>query len=179
MLDEARPTARRYPGPNQVRVARFAFAAAAGVVAAGIDQASKAEALHRLSTEDRIPLIGDLLGLQLAFNAGTVMSLGSSSTWVFTLLGAVAVVVVPVLMARAQSLVTMTGLGLIWGGAAGNFIDRLAAPPGLGMGRVTDFLAYGDLFVGNVADVFLVVGVVIVMARLAFAARPERQIGVE
>jgi len=50
-----------------------------------IDQGSKALALTRLSEHERIPLVGDLLGLQLAFNPGTVMSLGSGSTWVFTL----------------------------------------------------------------------------------------------
>ncbi len=81
-------------------------------------------------------------------------------------------------MLRARSLVTTTGLGLIWGGAAGNLVDRLTAPPALGMGRVTASLAYGDLFVGNLADAFLVLGVLIVLARLVFAPRAESQMGV-
>lgn len=57
-----------------------------------IDQGSKALALTRLSEHERIPLVGDLLGLQLAFNPGTVMSLGSGSTWVFTVIGTTATI---------------------------------------------------------------------------------------
>ena len=48
---------------------------------------------------------------------------------------------------------------VFWGGAVGNLVDRLLNPPSFGQGQVTDFLAYGDLFVGNVADVFVVAGV--------------------
>lgn len=47
----------------------------------------------------------------------------------------------------------------MWGGAVGNLLDRLLAPPGFGRGHVTDFLAYGNLFIGNLADVILGVGV--------------------
>ena len=52
-------------------------------------------------------------------------------------------------------------IGLVWGGAVGNLLDRLFAPPGFGRGHVTDFLAYGNLFIGNLADVALGAGVIV------------------
>ena len=63
-------------------------------------------------------------------------------------------------------LLLLVGLGLVLGGAVGNLVDRLLNPPSFGQGQVTDFLAYGDLFVGNVADVFVVAGVGLVCLNL-------------
>ena len=58
-------------------------------------------------------------------------------------------------------------LGMVLGGAVGNLVDRLGNPPAIGQGHVTDFLAYGSLFVGNIADVFVVAGVGLVCLNLA------------
>jgi signal peptidase II len=126
-----------------------------------IDQASKAAALSGLSETERIPLLGDLLGLQLAFNPGAILGLGSGSTWLLTLLGVAAVVVLFIAALRARSVWWAVGIGFILGGALGNVIDRLFAPPGFGRGYVTDFLAYGNWFIGNLADVALGIGVLI------------------
>jgi signal peptidase II len=145
---------------------RLAVAAVLAIVVAGIDQLSKAIALAELSTTERIPLLGDLLGLQLAFNAGTVMSLGSGSTWVFTIVSSAAAVAIPIAIVRMRSRLARAGLAVVWGGAVGNLIDRLFAPPGFGVGRVTDMLAYGDLFIGNLADVALGVGAVLLVVGL-------------
>ena len=56
---------------------RFAVACLAAAVVVLVDQATKAAALGGLSQEERIPLLGDLLGLQLAFNPGAILSSGS------------------------------------------------------------------------------------------------------
>jgi lipoprotein signal peptidase len=53
---------------------RFAVACLAAAVVVLVDQATKAAALGGLSQEERIPLLGDLLGLQLAFNPGAILS---------------------------------------------------------------------------------------------------------
>ena len=76
--------------PNRPRHLAVAAIVAAGIVV--IDQATKAAALATLSEETRIPLLGDLFGLQLAFNPGAILSLGSGFTGVLTLVGAGAVV---------------------------------------------------------------------------------------
>lgn len=134
----------------------------AALVAGGtllLDQSSKALARSVLPQDARVPLLGDLLGLQLAFNPGTILSLGSGATWVFTVVGVVAVVVLGRLAARARSKGWTVAFGLTWGGALGNLVDRLLGEPSFGRGRVTDFLAYGELFIGNLADIALAIGV--------------------
>lgn len=145
--------------PAQARRFATACVVAAGVVL--IDQTSKAAALSGLSETERIPLLGNLLGLQLAFNPGAILGLGSGSTWLLTLLGVAAIVVLFIAALRARSVWWAAGIGFILGGALGNVIDRLFAPPGFGRGYVTDFLAYGNWFIGNLADVALGIGVLI------------------
>ena len=156
---------------DREQIRRFAFAclAAAGVVV--IDQATKAAALSGLSQDERIPLLGDLLGLQLAFNPGAILSLGAGYTWVLTLFGIGAVGLLMVVALRARTRGRAIGVGLILGGAIGNLIDRVFSPPGFGVGHVTDFLAYGDLFIGNLADVALGAGVIVLALSLWSAKR--------
>ena len=145
---------------------RFAIACtfAAGVVI--IDQGTKAAALSTLSEYERIPLLGQFLGLQLAFNPGAILSLGAQFTWLLTVLGVGAVILLVIAAARARTVWWAVGLGFILGGAIGNLIDRLFSPPGFGIGHVTDFLAYSDWFIGNLADVALGIGVIILAGHM-------------
>lgn len=151
---------------DRERVRRFGIACVVAAVAVIIDQASKAWALRVLSERERIPLLGELFGLQLAFNPGALLSLGASATWLITLLGSVMTVVLLIAASRARTIGWAIGIGLILGGAVGNLVDRLFSPPAFGRGRVTDFLAYGDWFIGNVADVALGAGVIVLLASL-------------
>ena len=69
----------------------------AGALALGglvllIDQGTKAWAEATLTVSERLPLIGDLLGLQLAYNPGAAFSFGEGSTWVFALVAVAATV---------------------------------------------------------------------------------------
>lgn len=137
------------------RSRRLVTACLVALSMAVIDQGTKALALAQLSEQERTPLVGDLFGMQLAFNPGTIMSFGSSSTFVFTVIGTVAVIALFYAAWRATSTTWAVAIGFVWGGAAGNLIDRLFAPPGFARGHVTDFLAYGNLFIGNIADVAL------------------------
>ena len=147
--------------PNRPRHLAVAAIVAAGIVV--IDQATKAAALATLSEETRIPLLGDLFGLQLAFNPGAILSLGSGFTGMLTLVGAGAVVWLIIAALRARTAGLAVAFGFILGGALGNLIDRLFSPPGFGVGHVTDFLAYGTLFIGNLADVALGIGVILLL----------------
>lgn len=136
-----------------------------------VDQASKALALAHLSETERIPLVGDWFGLQLAFNTGASFSLGSDSTLLISIVGVLAVIGLSIALWRTRSLLWASGFGLVIGGAVGNLIDRLLADPGWGHGPVTDFLAYGNWFIGNIADVVIGVGVGIMV--LAVIRRPD------
>ncbi|CAM5457634.1 MULTISPECIES: signal peptidase II [unclassified Leifsonia] len=157
---------------TSVRRALFLLACGVAGGAVLIDQGTKALAAAQLSEVGRIPLLGDWLGLQLAFNPGTVMSLGSDSTWMLTIIATVASVALLIAATRVRSTGWAVAIGLLWGGAIGNLLDRLFAPPGFGRGHVTDFLAYGNLFIGNLADIALGVG--LGLALLLYLRRPHQ-----
>lgn len=152
-------TEGEHPRLHRDRHRRLAMACLVALTIAVVDQSTKALAIAQLSTRERIPLIGDLLGLQLAFNPGTIMSLGSGSTWVFTIVGTAATIALFYAAWRVTTTGWAVALGFVWGGAIGNLLDRYLAAPRFGRGHVTDFLAYGNLFIGNLADVALGVGV--------------------
>ncbi len=58
---------------------------------------------------------------------------------------------------RAKGKVGVAIFGLALGGALGNLSDRVFRPPGPGRGEVVDMIGYYHWFVGNVADVAIVV----------------------
>ncbi|MFI2752637.1 signal peptidase II [Cellulomonas sp. P22] len=128
-----------------------------------IDQLTKAWVLQALVEGEAVPVLGDLLSLQLLFNPGAALSIAEGMTWVLTLVALGVVVVVVRIARRLGSTGWAVALGLLLGGALGNLGDRLFREPGVGRGRVVDFIAYGDLFVGNVADIAIVAAAGLIM----------------
>ena len=121
-----------------------------------VDQATKTWALAVLTEGERTPVLGDLLGLTLVFNPGAALSIATGMTWILTLAAVAVTVVVLRVSSRLGSRTWTVALGLLLGGAVGNLIDRLLREPGFARGEVVDFIAYGDWFVGNVADIAIV-----------------------
>jgi signal peptidase II len=129
------------------------------------DQASKLWLLFVFELARGAVRVTPFFDLVLAWNTG--ISYGwfqtDSALGQVVLLGfkVVAVVVLSIWMARSQTRLATTALGLIIGGAIGNAIDRLA------YGAVVDFahfhvkLGENDLswYVFNLADTAIVVGV--------------------
>ncbi len=148
------------------------FAMLVAVVA--IDQATKAWALSSLTRGESIPVLGDFLQWTLVFNPGAAFSFFTDSTIWLTILAILAVIAVGVALTRTRSVLWAVTLGAIGGGAAGNLIDRFAQDPGGGEGHVIDFINNG-WFVGNVADIALVVGVIVV-AILEFTGVPFKPV---
>ena len=126
------------------------------IVVVAVDQATKAWALSALTEGERTPVLGDLLGLTLVFNAGAALSIATGMTWILTLAALAVTVVVLRVASRLGSRAWAVALGLLLGGAVGNLIDRLVREPGVARGEVVDFIAYADWFVGNVADIAIV-----------------------
>lgn len=147
--------ARRHGAPLGRRIG---VAALIGILAILSDQATKTWALGSLEEGRRIPLIGELLSLQLVRNSGAAFSLGASSTWIFTLFALVILAALGYALGRTGRMRTAGAIGLLMGGALGNLIDRLIQPPSFGQGHVIDFINYGGFFVGNAADIWIVVG---------------------
>src|SRR5262245_23730476 len=118
-----------------------------------VDQLSKYWAVSALSDGVGITVIPRLIRLRLLLNPGAAFSIGTGTTWVFTLTAAAAVAVVLYVGRRLRSPAWTVVLGAVLGGATSHLLDRLFRAPGFAQGHVVDFIDYGGLFVGNVADI--------------------------
>jgi signal peptidase II len=125
-----------------------------------IDQISKWWAVAALGDGTVIPVIGDLIRFVLVYNPGAAFSIGSDFTWVFAVAAAAAVVWITTLTWRVESRGWMVALGLLLGGAVTHLGDRLFREPGFARGHVVDFIGYGNLFIGNVADIAIFAGAI-------------------
>lgn len=171
--EHSRPSSR-----NRSKTApRRALGITVAIAALGLllDQGTKAIATAQLEPGSRVALLGDLLGLTLVYNPGAAFSIGSGTTWVFTVLASIAAVVTIGFATRLRGVRWGVTLGLILGGAVGNLIDRLVNPPSVGNGHVTDFIAYGNLFVGNVADILVLAGVALLCLLLVTSDGQEQR----
>ncbi len=126
-----------------------------------IDQATKFWAEANL-TNQSVQVIGDLLRFRLAYNDAAAFSLGVGATWVLTLISTVAVTAMLIYGPRIKTSYWALIGGFILGGAAGNWIDRAFKAPEFFNGHVVDFIQIPFNFaIFNLADTFLVVGVIL------------------
>jgi signal peptidase II len=151
----------------------FWFVIAIAVVVVLVDQLTKLWAVTTLSLDSSVPVIGDFIRFQLIYNSGAAFSMGTNSTWVFTIIAAVAVIVIGWYAWRVESKLWMLALGLLLGGAATHLGDRLFRPPAFGQGHVVDFIGYGNFFIGNVADIILFCGAVMLVVLALTGVRPQ------
>lgn len=127
-----------------------------------IDGATKLWALNNLSRQFAEPVVGDYFRLVLGYNTGVAFGMfANGGNWPLIITGVIIVILV---VWFSHSLYSgqfppqaVWPIGLILGGAIGNFIDRLFD------GRVVDFLDFGlgsmrwPTF--NMADSFILIGV--------------------
>jgi signal peptidase II len=140
--------------------------ALAALAVFALDRASKFAVLERFGGEDVAPKpLMPFLDLALQWNRGISFSFFRQDTplgvWLLIGFTLAATALLAAWLWRTTSLMAGLGLGAIIGGALGNACDRLA------YGAVVDFLdlhAFGrHLFVFNVADAAINVGVAILM----------------
>jgi signal peptidase II len=139
-----------------------------------LDQVTKAIALQQLAPGVAIPVVDGVLSLTLVMNTGLAFGLlaGLPATWRW--LVALSSLVALIVLARVAARVLAAGgwparlsVGLIFGGAVGNLIDRAR------FGAVVDFVDahyrgyHWPAF--NVADSGITVGVVLLALHLMFA----------
>lgn len=175
--DPPTAAARAVAPPRRRRLVLSLVTVAVAVLA--VDQVTKQWALAALDEGVRQPVLGDLLGLQLLFNPGAALGLSTGTTWPLTLVAVAVTVVIVRVSRRLGSGLWALALGLLLGGALGNLGDRLFRQPGFGRGHVVDFIAYADWFVGNVADVAIVVaaGLLMVLSLRGVRLDGTRDIG--
>lgn len=136
---------------------------AASVVLA-LDLLTKYLAVDMLSDREPVRLLGGAVYLVLTRNSGAAFSLGQQYTFVFPAVTAAVVTWIVWMARRLRSVPWAVALGLVLGGALGNFMDRVFRAPGPFVGHVVDFISvfddHGQVFpVFNVADSALVTGV--------------------
>jgi signal peptidase II len=153
---------------------RIAAVLGIGAAVAVIDQLSKQAALWHLDPHQPLPLVGDLVGLQLAFNTGAAFSLIDGNTWILSIVSAAVVIGVVIRVVAGIPPRYVIGSGLLLGGAAGNLFDRLVRGDRFGSGVVVDMINYGGVAIGNVADVAILAGVVLLAVRYARTEPPKR-----
>lgn len=144
------------------------------------DQLSKIEVERRLAEYERFPVVDGFFYVTHVRNPGAAFGLFADASpelrmFVFALVSLVAAyVIVTFFVSLAPGdRVSALALGLILGGAVGNFLDRILR------GAVLDFLHF-RLWGGytwpdfNLADVFIVVGVAALMLELLAAEGAAR-----
>ena len=164
MADETAPAARVEPVRFAGRALAVLGLTAALVVAA--DLVTKYLAVAHLTDRSPVRVLGGLIYLDVTRNSGAAFSFGTGYTWVFPLVTIVVLGWIGWLARRLRSVPWAIGLGLVLGGALGNFGDRLFRAPGFLVGHVVDFIslfgpnaAHWPIF--NLADSALCCGVVL------------------
>jgi signal peptidase II len=137
------------------------------------DQLTKKAALAHLDPARPVVMIPDFFHLVLVMNPGVAFGIfagvPSGWRWIVTLFSLTALMLLASLAFRVLprgSVVARVAIGLVFGGAAGNLLDRWR------FGAVVDFI---DVFwrgyhwpAFNVADSAITVGVCLLAAELAF-----------
>jgi signal peptidase II len=126
--------------------------AAVGLVVLGLDQLTKALALHGLTPGEPVNVIGSLLKFNLIRNPGAAFSLGTSYTPVISAIQIIVAVGVVWLSRRLGSVGWAVAFGFLFGGAVGNIVDRIFRAPSPFHGHVVDFLQTPHWAIFNVAD---------------------------
>jgi signal peptidase II len=143
---------------------------AVAVAAIVADQLTKHVVSQELAVDESVHVLGPF-SIRHVQNSGIAFGLFSSATIVVTFLTAVAVGWMLVFFARSGSRhpVLPAALGLLIGGSVSNLVDRVR------LGHVTDFLDFDRWPAFNLADTFIVVGVVILLLALIATDRRPKQ----
>jgi signal peptidase II len=143
------------------------------VAAVLADQVTKHVVVSSLALDEEVHVIGPL-SIHHVQNSGIAFGLFASATALVTIVTAAAVVWMVWFFARSGSRhpVLPAALGLLIGGSLSNLVDRIR------LGHVTDFIDFRYWPAFNLADSFICIGVVMLLAAL-FAAdkapRPPRR----
>ena len=144
--------------------------AAIGFAAIAADQLTKYIVTSQLQLDEGLHVVGPFW-IHHVQNSGIAFGLFASATAAVILLTGVAVSAMLIFFARsgARHPILPVALGLVIGGSLSNLLDRVR------LGYVTDFLdlRYWPAF--NLADSFIVIGVLVLLAALVFAERQPRR----
>lgn len=130
------------------------------------DQVTKHIVVGTLSLDDSVHVIGPL-SIHHVQNSGIAFGLFGSATAAITIVTSLAVIWMVVFFARSggRHPVLPAAFGLLIGGSLSNLVDRIR------LGHVTDFIDFKYWPAFNLADSFIVLGVLILVAAMLGADR--------
>jgi signal peptidase II len=134
------------------------YGTAAGVLA--LDQVTKSLVIANLKGNPPVRIFGDAVRLVYATNPGGAFSLFTGFPLFFAVMAVVVMGGIIHFSRRTSSAAVMGVLGLLLGGALGNFTDRLLRGDTLLHGQVVDFVDVGPWPVFNVADSAVTIGAI-------------------
>jgi signal peptidase II len=143
--------------------------AAIALAAVAADQLTKHIVASQVQLDDGVHVLGPLW-IHHVRNSGIAFGFFSQATAVVIVLTAIAVAWMLVFFARsgARHPILPVALGLVIGGSTSNLLDRVR------LGYVTDFLDFRWWPAFNLADSFIVVGVLVLLATLVLSERDPR-----
>lgn len=139
-----------------------------------LDWATKWLVMDRMAEFQQIPVIPGLFSLEFVYNPGAAFGILRHQQWLFILITSAVVVVLAVLAFRKEGKgkLMQAALGLLLGGALGNFVDRLR------WGKVVDFfLLYWKNWTFpnfNVADMAITFGVGLLILHVLRTGEKEK-----
>ena len=137
----------------------------------GIDQFSKYLALKYLKGVSSIPIINDVFHLTYVENRGAAFGLFQNNQIIFVVVAMIACIVgLYYLYKKDLNLLAKSSIILLISGAIGNMIDRVR------LGFVVDYFDFRIVweYVFNVADVFVVVGTILLCIYILFFEDKEQ-----
>ena len=137
----------------------------------GIDQFSKYLALKYLKGVSSIPIINDVFHLTYVENRGAAFGLFQNNQIIFVVVAMIACIVgLYYLYKKDLNLLAKSSIILLISGAIGNMIDRVR------LGFVVDYFDFRIIweYVFNVADIFVVVGTILLCIYILFFEDKEQ-----
>ncbi|MBP1990274.1 signal peptidase II [Paenibacillus eucommiae] len=143
-----------------------------------VDQVTKWLIVKYLDIGDVRSVIGDFFSITSQRNNGAAFSILEGQRWFFLVVTSIVIVGIIWYMNKIKTSGTrlqLIALGLILGGAVGNYLDRAL------FGEVVDFLSFHFAFINytfatfNIADSGIVCGAILMMFDLFRTSRKEKE----
>lgn len=137
------------------------------------DQFVKHLTIENLPKHEAVPVLGEFLQLYYVRNSGAAFSIGSNMTWIFTIAMAIVAGIIVWKTFEVGSRLWAVVMGCLLGGVLGNLTDRLLREPGFAVGHVVDMISMPWMLpaIFNVADIFIVSGMISVALLVVFGLR--------
>ncbi|MGN6125773.1 MAG: signal peptidase II [Humibacter sp.] len=153
---------------KKVSVGAIVLLAVVALIVLTLDQLAKWQVVKNLQVDVPVHVIGDLLIFQLHRNSGAAFSIGTGSTWIFSIIAVAVLVFIVWYARRIRSVAWAIVFGLLLGGLLGNLSDRLFRAPGFGVGEVVDFIRIPLLpAIFNLADSAIVAAMILFLVLTA------------